>query len=296
MISRRSAKMPVLFAVGLGYSVDPLARQLMAEGWEIHATTRDPSKAERLEAQGIGAHLWKGEGALPELAGQADAVIVSVPPEEMGCPAVTSIENIPPDTVLIYLSSSGVYGDHQGEWVDEETLCLPETARARRRLLAESQWRYLARYVGARIHICRLAGIYGPGRNALVSLKGGTKGAKSGLAQRVIKSGQVFNRIHRDDIAAGLHALIGAETAPAVINFADDEPAPPQDVITYAAGLLGIEPPPEVPFEQAEMSDMARSFYEDNKRLKNDRLKALSGFSLKYQTYREGLQALLAGI
>ncbi|RFB05294.1 SDR family oxidoreductase [Parvularcula marina] len=288
--------MPVLFAVGFGYSVEPLAQQLKAEGWEIHATTRDPSKAEKLEANGIRGHLWNGKGALPELAGQADAIVISVPPGEMGCPAVTSIENISPDTVLIYLSSSGVYGDHQGEWVDEETPCLPLTARARRRLLAESQWRYVGRYFGVRHHICRLAGIYGPGRNALLSLKGGTRGSKAGLAQRIIKPGQVFNRIHRDDIAAGLYALIEAETAPTVINFADDEPAPPQDVITYAAELLGIEPPPKVPFEQAEMSDMARSFYEDNKRLKNDGLKALSGFSLKYPSYREGLQDLLAGI
>ena len=163
------------------------------------------------------------------------------------------------------------------------------------RLAAEAGWRDLAEGRGARLTLCRLAGIYGPGRNAVASLRGDTRGKRSGLSQRVIKPGQVFNRIHRDDIASGLRALLRAEAPPDIVNFCDDEPCPPQDVIAYAAQLLGVAPSPEVSFEQAELSDMARSFYAENKRLRNDRLKALPDFSLRYPSYREGLQAALTG-
>ena len=286
--------MTELLAIGFGYSVAPLAGLLHAEGWRIAGTTRNVEKAERLAAQGVMPLTWDGEADLPqEVVSRADVIIVSVPPGDEGCPAVRAIKKVSARTTVIYLSSTGVYGDFDGAWIDEEAPCEPTSDRGRRRLLAEHQWRKVARDAGARLHICRLAGIYGPGRNAVESFSGDTKGARSGLSQRVIKPGQVFNRIHRDDIAAGLHALIKAEKAPQILNFADDEPAPPQDVITHAAKLLGIDPPPEIPFDEAEMSDMARSFYADNRRLKNARLKQLPGFSLTYPTYREGLQALL---
>lgn len=294
MISRRAGCMAELLALGFGYSVTPLAARLITEGWQVTGTTRTPEKAAVLQKQGVTPHLWDGVSSLPRnIVQQADVIVISVPPGEAGCPAANAIGQVRADTVLLYLSSSGVYGDHGGAWVDEETACQPTSQRGENRLRAEGQWRECAQQASARLHLCRLAGIYGPGRNAIESLRGGTKGAKAGVARRIIKPGQVFNRIHRDDIARGLHALIDAGRAPGLLNFSDDEPAPPQDVITYAAGLLGIEPPPEIPFEEAEMSEMARSFYADNKRLRNARLKALPGFALQYPSYREGLAALL---
>ncbi|MEM9234359.1 MAG: SDR family oxidoreductase [Pseudomonadota bacterium] len=287
--------MPELLTIGYGYSVAPLASRLKGEGWIIHGTTRDSAKAGRMVDEGILPHIWDGESSLPEEAvKRADVIIVSVAPDAAGCPAARALKQLQSKTVLIYLSSSGVYGDHDGAWIDEDTVCTPTSRRGRQRLLAEQQWQDMAMRDNARSHLCRLSGIYGPGRNAVESLQGETRGAKAGLSQRIIKPGQVFNRIHRDDIAGGLYALIMASGAPSILNFADDEPSPPQDVITYAAGLLGIEPPPEVPFEEAELSPMGRSFYADNKRLRNDRLKALPGFTLTYPDYRSGLEAIIA--
>lgn len=284
-----------LFTIGFGYSVAPLAERLHREGWTVAGTTRSAEKAGQLEKQGIAPVLWSGEEALStEELRSARVLIISVPPGEEGCPAARAMPGDQVPEMVIYLSSSGVYGDFGGEWIDETAPCAPTTERGKRRLKAEAQWRQIAAETGARFHICRLAGMYGPGRNALESLRGGTRGAKAGLSQRVIKPGQVFNRIHRDDIAGGLHALIRAPGAPEILNFSDNEPSPPQDVITYAAGLLGIDPPPEVAFENAELSPMAQSFYRDNKRLRNDRLKALPGFSLLYPDYRAGLDALAA--
>lgn len=285
--------MPKLLAAGYGYSVTPLAQRLIAEGWEVVGTTRNPEKTVSLKAAGVTPFLW--DGAVLPAAG-ADVVVISVAPDEEGCPVARNISSIDPDTVLLYLSSTGVYGDFGGAWIDETAPCEPASERGQRRLVAERQWQDLAAKSGARLHLCRLAGIYGPGRNAIESLQGGTRGARAGLSQRVIKPGQVFNRIHRDDIAAALYALVHAPNAPTVINFADDEPSPPQDVITFAADLLGVEPPPEVPFEAAELSPMGRSFYEDNKRLKNERLKSLPRFALRYPNYREGLRAIAASI
>lgn len=285
--------MPEFLAIGFGYSVEPLATRLLGEGWTVRGTTRSAEKAENLRAKGIEPILWSGGEALgEEITETADVMVISVGPDEDGCPAARAVAAIGPKTVVLYLSSSGVYGDHDGDWIDEDTPCQPTSARGERRLKAEAQWRALAAQSGARGHLCRLSGIYGPGRNAIETLRGETRGAKAGLRQRVIKPGQVFNRIHRDDIAAGLFALISATDAPRIINFADNEPSPPQDVISYAAELSGIVPPPDVPFEVAELSPMAREFYRDNKRLRNDRLKALPGFELAYPTYREGLREL----
>ncbi len=289
--------MAEILALGAGYSVRPLLKALAADGVRVTATTRSAEKAEALREEGLSPLVWEAPAPLPLDAAAADAVIISTPPREGTCPALAALpgEAVKSGTRLLYLSSSGVYGDHGGAWIDETAECSPGTERGRARLAAEAGWRELAERTGARLTLCRLAGIYGPGRNAVVSLRGDTRGKRSGLGQRVIKPGQVFNRIHRDDIASGLRALLRAEAPPDIVNFCDDEPSPPQDVIAYAAELLGIAPPPEVPFEQAELSDMARSFYAENKRLRNDRLKALPGFTLRYRSYREGLEAALTG-
>ncbi|MBB4658332.1 NAD-dependent epimerase/dehydratase family protein [Parvularcula dongshanensis] len=291
--------MPSLLAIGAGYSVRPLLRRLADEGWAVTGTTRSEEKADALRSEGVTALRWAAPARLPEeVVRTADAIVVSVSPGEEGCPALHALpeETLRAETRLLYLSSSGVYGDKDGAWIDETATCTPGTARGRRRLEAEAGWQALAARVGARLTLCRLAGIYGPGRNAVESLSGGTRGARSGLSQRVIKPGQVFNRIHRDDIAGGLHALLDADAPPGVVNFADDEPSPPQDVIAYAARLLGVGAPPEVPFEAAEMSDMARSFYAENKRLRNDQLRSLPAFALRYPTYREGLDAAVRSL
>jgi nucleoside-diphosphate-sugar epimerase len=179
-----------------------------------------------------------------------------------------------------------VYGDAGGAWVDETTPPNPATARARQRIAAERQWLELGAGAPFAVQIFRLAGIYGPGRNALVKVADGT-------AKRIIKPGQVFNRIHTDDIAQVLMASIGRPSRNALYNVADDEPGPPQDVIAYAAELLGREPPPEIPFEEADQTPMARAFYEDNKRVRNARIKSELGVTLCYPTFRDGLRALL---
>ncbi|MEM6649762.1 MAG: SDR family oxidoreductase [Pseudomonadota bacterium] len=282
--------MPNLLALGWGYSVAPLGHQLLTEGWGVTGTTRSPEKAAELVKSGVTPLIWTAPDPLPaEEVSKADVIVISLAPDEEGCPAFAALpqQALKPDVKIIYLSSSGVYGDHDGAWVDEETPCDPQTDRGRKRLKAEAQWQSLGGI------ICRLAGIYGPGRNAIESLQGRTRGAKAGLSQRVIKPGQVFNRIHRDDIVKGLNALLHADNPPQIVNFSDDEPSPPQDVIAYAAKLLKVDPPPEIPFEEAELSPMGRSFYQDNKRLRNDRLKTLMG-PLTYSTYREGLKALLS--
>ena len=285
--------MPSLGAIGAGYSVRPLLVQLARGGWDVRASTRDAGKAEDLAAAGIEPVLWSAPAPLPRAVTDADAVIVSVPPRG-GCPALAGLDAgaLRPGARVLYLSATSVYGDHGGGWVDEGTPPTPGTDRGRARLAAEEGWRAAADAAGAQLTLCRLAGIYGPGRNALDSLRGDTRGARAGLAQRVVKPGLVFNRIHRNDIAAGLAALLAADEPPGVLNFADDLPCPPQDVIEHAAELLGVPAPPEVAFEDAEMSDMARSFYAENKRVRNDALRALTG-GLRYPTYREGLAALL---
>jgi nucleoside-diphosphate-sugar epimerase len=283
--------------IGLGYSARPLARRLVAEGWSVTGTTRDRAKAMQIAADGISPFVWEaGQALRQDLIEEADAVIVSVPPDGRTCPALQSLPEASflSGTQVLYLSSSGVYGDHGGRWIDEETPCEPSTERGMQRLAAERAWEEHSSTEGTSLTLCRLAGIYGPGRSAVDSLRGDTPGARAGLTRRIDKPGQVFNRIHRDDIAAGLRAILEAENPPAIVNFADDEPSPSADPVTFAAELLGIEPPPFQRFEdiEHELSPMARSFYAENKRLKNDRLKSLPGFTLSYPTYRQGLRAI----
>jgi len=280
-----------LFCFGLGFSALRLARELGAQGWEVSGTCRNADKQRTLEAEGITAHLMN-EQETPDASAFAEAthVLVSIPPDDEGdIVARTYGENLaatPNLDWLGYLSTTGVYGDRQGDWVDETTPVDANTPRGARRVMAEQQWLDLFEASGLPVHIFRLAGIYGPGRNQLETIR-------SGKARRIIKPGQVFSRIHVDDIAQVLEASMMRPDPGQIYNLCDDEAAPPQEVLDFAAELLGLEPPPAVPFDKAELSPMARSFYADNKRVRNDRIKTELGITLHYPTYREGLRALL---
>jgi len=282
-----------LFVFGLGYSAGFVARDLAAQGASVAATVRSLSKADLWSAQGYAMHVFAGGGRDAAVAGAlaaADALLVSIPPRT-GDPALEAyVDDIAGARNLRwigYLSTVGVYGDHGGGWVDETTPPRPGGERARRRLEAERGWLTLGAAAGIPAHLFRLAGIYGPGRNQLVQLSEGT-------ARRIVKPGQVFNRIHVDDIAQAIKASLARPRAGAIYNLADDEPAPPQDVVAFAAALCGRAPPPEIPYAEASLSEMARSFYEANRRVRNRLLKDELGVSLRYPTYREGLAALRA--
>ncbi|MCE9650130.1 MAG: SDR family oxidoreductase [Parvibaculum sp.] len=272
-----------LFCFGLGFSARTLARSL--PGFAIAGTCRSDEKAAALRGEGIEAFVF-GDGR-PLDAGALEGtthLLLSVPPDGEGDPVFRALGGEIARLKLNwagYLSTTGVYGDRAGDWVDEASPLLPTTERGRRRLLAEQQWQSL----GLPLHIFRLAGIYGPGRNQL-------GGVADGTARRIVKPGQVFSRIHVDDVAAALAASMARPDPGAAYNLCDDEPAPPQDVVAYAAELLALPPPPEVAFEDAELSPMARSFYEESKRVSNRRMRDELGVALRYPTYREGLRAL----
>jgi nucleoside-diphosphate-sugar epimerase len=281
--------MPRLFCFGLGYSAVELAQRLQRQGWSIAGTCRSEAAAAPLRAQGFDVTLFDRAQppAAPEatLAG-ASHLLSSVPPDDMGdpvldhwAPALTALGGI---AWAGYLSTTGVYGDRAGGWVDESSALEPTGERGRRRVAAEEGWLSL----GLPIHLFRLAGIYGPGRSALDTVR-------SGRARRIVKPGQVFSRIHVADIASVLEASIARPDPGAAYNLCDDNPAPPDAVIAYAAELLGVPTPPEIPFDSAELSEMARSFYADNKRVSNDRIKRELGVTLAYPDYRLGLKALL---
>jgi nucleoside-diphosphate-sugar epimerase len=276
--------MPTLLSLGHGYTADALSRLLLAEGWHVIGTTRNPARAAAFRAAGVEPLLWPGDLA-PALA-RATHVLASAAPEDGGDPflalAGDAIRAARPSWVG-YLSTTAVYGDHQGGWVDEETPVAPGSARAVQRVLAERQW--LA--TGLPVQIVRLAGIYGPGRGPFEKVRDGS-------ARRIIKPGQVFSRIHVDDIAATLHASIARPAPGRIYNVCDDDPAPPEDVLAHAAHLLHLPEPPAEPFDQADMSPMARSFYSESKRVRNTRIKTELGVRLAYPSYREGLAALLA--
>lgn len=274
------------FLFGLGFSGRVLARQLAGAGWSVAGTTRS-GRAEGLP--GIAVHPFDRDHPLPEaaLAGITH-VLSSVPPDAQGDPVLDvmgpALARLDPAWVG-YLSTTGVYGDRDGGWVDEGSDLRPTAERSRRRVEAEAAWAAS----GLPVHIFRLAGIYGPGRSAIDTVL-------NGQARRIVKPGQVFSRIHVDDIAATVRASMARHRPGAVYNVCDDDPAPPQDVIAEACRLLGREPPPEVPWDEAraQLSPMALSFYVDNKRVSNQRMKAELGVTLTYPGYREGLAAILA--
>jgi len=281
-----------LFVFGIGYT----ARALIRSGRFSHVsgTVRQEAKVACLAAEGIRAHPLSDlfdSSALSDDIASADAALVSAPPGEKGDPTLRRFGDViaaaPNLSWIGYLSTTGIYGDAGGAWVDETTSPAPLSGHSGLRLAAEQAWLDLGRAAGKAVHVFRLTGIYGPGRNALVNLARGT-------AQRIVKEGQVFNRIHVDDIAATLLASMRRPRAGAVYNVSDDEPAPPQDVVTYAAQLAGVVPPAEIPFESANLSPIGRSFYAENKRISNRLIKEELGVRLRYPTYREGLEALYA--
>ena len=239
-----------LLSLGHGYSAQALARRLIPQGWQVIGTTRNSAKADSLRAEGVTPLLWPGDLG-PALA-QATHILASAAPDAAGDPFLQAAPDLAlaPATWVGYLSTTGVYGDHKGAWVDESTPLTPASDRGRQRVLAEGQW--LA--TGLPVHIFRLAGIYGPGRGPFEKVRDGT-------ARRIIKPGQIFSRIHVDDIALVLEASIRRPNPGAAYNVCDDNPAPPEDVLSHAASLLGLPNPPAIPFESAEMSPMARSFY-----------------------------------
>jgi len=285
--------MNALFCFGLGYSACALARRLTREGWAVRGTSTTAEGVSRIAAAGYEALQFDGAAPGAGVAGALLAsthVLVSVPPDAAGDPVLrhhrSDLSRARSANWIGYLSTIGVYGDTGGAWVDEDTPARPSSERSQRRLEAEEAWLDLGQRTQKRVQIFRLGGIYGPGRSAFDSLRGGT-------ARRIVKPGQVFNRVHVEDIASVLAAAIGGRGRHAVYNVTDDDPSPPQDVVARAAELLGEPPPPEVPFETAELSAMARTFYAENRRVRNERIKDDLGVRLSFPSYREGLQAIL---
>ena len=281
-----------LFCFGFGYSALALARCLIASGWAVTGTCRSAEKAAALREAGFSAVLFDRDRPvdLAVLDGVTH-LLLSVPPDARGDPVLDrhgeDIAALPGLRWLGYLSTTGVYGDRGGGWVDETARLLPTGERGRRRVGAEQGWLGLWHDSGAPVHIFRLAGIYGPGRSAFDAMRAGT-------AKRIDKPGQVFSRIHVEDLATVLVASIAQPRLGAVYNVCDDDPAPSQAVVAHAARLLGVPPPPLVPFEAAGLSPMARSFYDDNKRVSNRLIKTELGMRLRYPDFRAGLAAILA--
>lgn len=289
MASRRR-----FFCFGLGYSATRFAERLLAEGWEVAGTCRSAGKAAQLAARGIGAFCFDRGRPLDDahaaLAGTTH-LLSSVPPDEAGDAVLdhhaADIARLEGLTWIAYLSTTGVYGDRAGGVVDEDSPLEPTSARGRRRVAAEAGWLALWRGRRLPVHIFRLAGIYGPGRSVIDQVRAGT-------ARRIAKPGHVFSRIHVEDIAGALCASLARPRPGAVYNVCDDHPAPSEEVVAYAATLLGVAPPPLTPIEAAALSPMAESFYRDNKRVSNARIKRELGLCLKYPDYRTGLAAILA--
>lgn len=275
-----------LLVFGYGYSARVLGRALIADGWTVYGTTRNPNEMNALRDIGVRPVLWPG-GDFSEAFEACSHVLISAAPDAEGDPVLREfagdIGQMSNLKWVGYLSTIGVYGDRQGGWVDEGSELLPATKRGKLRVEAEAAWRAMG---GLPLHIFRLAGIYGPARGPFAKVKNGT-------ARRIIKKDQVFSRIHVEDIAAVVMASIARPNVGAVYNVCDDDAAPPQDVIGFAAELLGAEMPPAMDYETADLTAMARSFYAESKKVRNDRIKGELGVDLKYPTYREGLAALL---
>src|SRR5476649_1686801 len=286
-----------LFIFGLGYAGTVIARLALSEGWSVAGTATTSDKVERLRSEGLVVELFTHQNfRQSEAFAAATHILSTIPPDQSGDPAMEQCSGCFRNkqrqaTWLGYLSTTGVYGDTGGQWVDETTEPRPGPARSRYRLAAERGWQAFGGEYGVPVHLFRLPAIYGPGRSALDQIVAGT-------ARAVDKPGQVFCRIHVEDLARAVLASMSLPAPPpgAVYNVTDDEPAPQTDVIAFAARLLGRPVPPSVPYDKAApgMSDMARSFYAENRRVGNDRIKTELGVALRYPTYREGLEALLA--
>ena len=286
---------PNILFLGAGYTAKCMIRQLrhidQFAGSRIHGTTRTGQNFQNIKDAGATPVLFEGTGpseTLRRLIKAADFILSSISPKQEGDAVLAhhAADIVANNTLkwLGYLSTVGVYGDHQGAWVNEESQAKPSSERSKWRKQAEDNWLKLHQDHSTPVHIFRLPGIYGPGRGPLNKLK-------QGRARRIEKKGQVFNRAHVEDIAQTLIQSLRNPNPGSIYNIADDEPAPPQDVLAYGAQLLGIEPPPLIPFNEAEMTTMARSFYTDNKKVSNKRIKEELAIKLKYPTYREGLKA-----
>jgi len=287
--------MSQLLCLGHGYSARAVTSALaQAPDWTITGTSRSVEGAARLAAGGrIKGLVYDGYGASTELAGrlrESTHLLVSAAPDDNGDPLLRHHLNDVLESPMLewvgYLSTVGVYGDHAGDWVDEAAELKPSSQRSKRRVEAERAWLAIPdEQPHIKVQVFRLSGIYGPGRSAIDNVVKGT-------ARRIIKPGQVFNRIHVEDIASAVIAGLNGAGRHSLYNVTDDEPAPPQDVVAYAAELLGRDIPPDIAFEDAELSPMGRSFYAELKRVSNARMKGDLGVALRYPTYREGLKAI----
>ena len=281
-----------LFVFGYGFSARALERRLTPKGWTVTASARDADQAARLEAEGIAAVPLPDRHRLAGALAQTDALLITAAPDAGGCPGLQAL--VPalaraqafPDWTG-YLSTTGVYGDRRGGWVTETSRLAAQSMEGARRVGAERDWLEVGRGMGLTVTIFRLPGIYGPGRSALDRLR-------AGQARRITAPGQVFSRIHVDDLAAGLEASLARPRAGGIYNLCDDAPCPNAEVVAYAAGLLGLPVPPEVPLAEAGLSVMASRFYAESKRVSNARAKAELGWRPAYPSYREGLAAILA--
>ena len=283
--------MSSLLIFGYGYTARFFVQSVQSDFTDIDGTTRRPP----VQQQGV-VRLLRFDGSdvdpdLHKVVLAADAILVSVPPDEHGDPVLDSFSDLLRENKKLrwlgYLSTVGVYGDHCGGWVDEKTPLDPRNERSKRRVQAEQAWLDLGQEAQLPVHLFRLSGIYGPGQNALVNLKQGT-------AKRIIKQGQVFNRIHVADIARILRASWQKPQPLSIYNVSDDEPSPPQEIVEYAAQKMGVPLPAAIAFEHATLSPMAMRFYAENKRVSNALIKQALGVTLCYPTYREGLDALYA--
>ncbi len=273
-----------LLSLGHGYTARELARQLTPRGWRIIATSRTADAPQT----GVDLLQWPGSD-LTDAFAQATHMLTSIAPTETGDPVLSALADqiaaAPRLRWIGYLSTTAVYGDHRGGWVDETTPLNPATKRGEWRVAAERAWQEFAQKQSLNLHIFRLAGIYGPGRGPFAKLRAGT-------ARRIVKPGQVFSRIHVEDIAQTLIASMHAPNPGATYHICDDDPSPPQDVLAYAAELLNLPVPPEEDWDTAQMTRMARSFYSESKRVRNDRIKSELRVKLKYPDYKTGLRAL----
>jgi len=281
-----------LLVFGYGFSARALTVRLQGEGWSIAGTVRRPDDRTRLDAMGVTPVPVGNVREMQRAVREANAILVAAPPDAEGCPGLRAL--VPalaqtgafPDWIG-YLSTTGVYGDRHGGWVTEQSRLAAQSLEGARRVGAERDWLEVGRGMGLTVTVFRLPGIYGSGRSSLDRVR-------AGEARRIAAPGQVFSRIHVDDLAAGLSASIGHPRPGGIYNLCDDEPAPNSDVIACAARLLGLPIPPEIPLADAGLSPLAQRFYAESKRVSNARAKAELGWRPAYPSYREGLGAILA--